>query len=64
MAPVNKGKMLFTCREATCGKNYLSVQDFVLRQVLCNSPLEFIQKDFSNVQNTIDCVLFNLFINE
>ena len=64
MAPVNKGKMLFTCREATCGKNYLSVQYFVLRQVLCNSLLEFIQKDFSNVQNTIDCVLFNLFINE
>ena len=22
MAPVNKGKVLFTCREATCGKNF------------------------------------------
>ena len=22
MAPVNKGKVLFTCREATCGRNF------------------------------------------
>ena len=53
MAAVNKEKTLFTCGEAT--------ENFVLRQVLSDSPLGFIQKDFSNVQNTIDCILF---INE
>ena len=55
---------LSMCKDVLVNICYLSVQCFVLIQVLSNSRLEFIQKDFLNVQNTIDCVMFNLIINE
>ena len=55
---------LSMCKDVLVNICYLSVQYFVLIQVLSNSRLEFIQKDFLNVQNTIDCVMFNLIINE
>ena len=55
---------LSMCKDVLVNICYLSVQYFVLIQVLSNSPLEFIQKGFLNVQNTIHCVMFNLIINE
>ena len=55
---------LSMCKDVLVNICYLSVQYFVLIQVLSNSRLEFIQKDFLNVQNIIDCVIFNLIINE
>ena len=55
---------LSMCKDVLVNICYLSVQYFVLIQVLSNCRLEFIQKDFLNVQNTIDCVMFNLIINE
>ena len=55
---------LSMCKDVLVNICYLSVQYFVLIQVLSNSRLEFIQKDFLNVQNTTDCVMFNLIINE
>ena len=56
--------ILSMCKDVLVNICYLSVQYFVLIQVLSNSRLEFIQKDFLNVQNIIDCVIFNLIINE